>query len=230
MNISESLKSLTKFEKCLWLVSVSVIAVSFFISGSGDVLSLIASVIGVSSLIFLARGFAFGNVLMIVFSILYGIISFTFDYYGEMITYLGMTMPMAVVSLISWLRHPYKKTAEVAVSKLTRGKLVFTIISSLAVTVAFYFILMAFGTANLLPSTVSVFTSFAAATLTAFRCPYFAVLYAANDIVLIVLWVLASIEDISYLPMIICFIMFFINDSYGFICWRRMEKRQAKTN
>ena len=230
MNISESLKSLTKFEKCLWLVSVSVIAVSFFISGSGDVLSLIASVIGVSSLIFLARGFAFGNVLMIVFSILYGIISFTFDYYGEMITYLGMTMPMAVVSLISWLRHPYKKTAEVAVSKLTRGKLVFTIISSLAVTVAFYFILKAFGTANLLPSTVSVFTSFAAATLTAFRCPYFAVLYAANDIVLIALWVLASIEDISYLPMIICFIMFFINDSYGFICWRRMEKRQAKTN
>lgn len=230
MNISESLKSLTKFEKCLWLVSVSVIAVSFFISGSGDVLSLIASVIGVSSLIFLARGFAFGNVLMIVFSILYGIISFTFDYYGEMITYLGMTMPMAVVSLISWLRHPYKKTTEVAVSKLTRGKLVFTIISSLAVTVAFYFILKAFGTANLLPSTFSVFTSFAAATLTAFRCPYFAVLYAANDIVLIALWVLASIEDISYLPMIICFIMFFINDSYGFICWRRMEKRQAKTN
>lgn len=228
MNISESLKSLTKFEKCLWLVSVSVIAVSFFISGSGDVLSLIASVIGVSSLIFLARGFAFGNVLMIVFSILYGIISFTFDYYGEMITYLGMTMPMAVVSLISWLRHPYKKTAEVAVSKLTRGKLIFTIISSLAVTVAFYFILMAFGTANLLPSTVSVFTSFAAATLTAFRCPFFAVLYAANDLVLIILWVLASIEDISYLPMIICFIMFFINDSYGFICWRRMEKRQSE--
>lgn len=228
MNISESLKSLTKFEKCLWLVSVSVIAVSFFISGSGDALSLIASLVGVSSLIFLARGFAFGNVLMIIFSILYGIISFTFDYYGEMITYLGMTMPMAVVSLISWLRHPYKKTAEVAVSKLTTGKLIFTILSSLAVTVAFYFILKAFGTANLLPSTVSVFTSFAAATLTAFRCPYFAVLYAANDLVLIVLWVLASIEDISYLPMTICFIMFFINDSYGFVCWRRMEKRQTE--
>jgi nicotinamide riboside transporter PnuC len=145
-----------------------------------------------------------------------------------MITYLGMTMPMAVVSLISWLRHPYKKTAEVAVSKLTRGKLIFTAVSSVAVTVGFYFILKAFGTANLLPSTVSVLTSFAAATLTAFRCPYFAVLYAANDLVLIILWILASIEDISYLPMTVCFFMFFINDFYGFICWRRMEKRQAE--
>lgn len=228
MNILTALKNLTKFEKGLWLVSVSVITASFFISGSGDTLSLIASLVGVSSLIFLARGFAFGNVLMIIFSILYGIISFTFDYYGEVITYLCMTMPMAVVSLISWLRHPYKKSAEVEVSKLTRGKIFFTLVSSTVVTVAFYFILKALNTANLLPSTVSVFTSFAAAALTAFRCPYFALLYAANDLVLIILWVLASIEDISYLPMIICFLMFFINDSYGFICWRRMEKRQSK--
>lgn len=228
MNIAESLKSLTKFEKCLWLISVSTITGSFFISGSDDILSLIASLIGVTSLIFLARGFAFGNVLMIIFSILYGIISYTFDYYGEMITYVGMTLPMAVISLISWLRHPYKKTAEVEFSKLTRGKIIFSSVSSILVTVIFYFILKAFGTANLLPSTFSVLTSFVAATLTAFRCPYFAVMYAANDIVLIVLWILASIEDISYLPMIICFVMFFINDSYGFICWKRMESRQSK--
>ncbi len=43
---------------------------------------------------------------MIIFSLLYGIISYTFSYYGEMITYLGMTMPMAVFALISWLRNP----------------------------------------------------------------------------------------------------------------------------
>lgn len=228
MNIAESLKSLTKFEKCLWLISVSAITGSFFISGSDDMLSLIASLIGVTSLIFLARGFAFGNVLMIVFSIMYGIISFTFDYYGEMITYVGMTLPMAVISLISWLRHPYKKTAEVEVSKLTRGKIIFSAVSSILVTVIFYFILEAFGTANLLPSTFSVLTSFVAATLTAFRSPYYALAYAINDLVLIVLWTLASAEDISYLPMAICFVMFFINDSYGFICWKKMESRQLK--
>lgn len=38
---------------------------------------------------------------MILFSLLYGIISFTFSYYGEMLTYVGMTMPMAVFALIS---------------------------------------------------------------------------------------------------------------------------------
>lgn len=228
MNILKALKSLTKFEICLWAVSVAVITVSFFFSKGGDVLSFIASLIGVTSLIFLARGFAFGQILMIIFSTVYGIISFRFSYYGEMLTYIGMTLPMAVVSLISWIRHPYKKSAEVEVSRLNKKKIAFIVISSVAVTVAFYYILKAFNTANLLPSTVSVLTSYIAATLTAFRSPYFALGYACNDLVLIVLWVLAAIENFSYLPMVMCFAVFFVNDMYGFICWKKMEKRQEK--
>lgn len=228
MNILKALKSLTKFEISLWAVSVTVISASFTLSKGGDVLSFIASLIGVTSLIFLARGFAFGQVLMIIFCLIYGVISHQFDYYGEMLTYLGMTLPMSVISLVSWLRHPYKKSAEVEVSKLNKKKIVFLIISSVIVTVVFYFILKAFNTANLLPSTVSVLTSYFAAALTAFRNPYFALGYACNDLVLIVLWVLAAIADFSYLPMVMCFAVFFVNDMYGFICWKKMAKRQIK--
>lgn len=228
MNILKALKSLTKFEICLWAVSVAVIVISFVFSKGGDILSFIASLIGVTSLIFLARGFAFGQVLMIIFSTVYGIISFRFSYYGEMLTYMGMTLPMAVVSLVSWIRHPYQKSAEVEVSKLSKNKIVFIILSSVAVTAAFYFILKYFNTANLIPSTVSVLTSYVAAVLTAFRSPYFAVGYACNDLVLIVLWVLAAVEDFSYLPMVMCFAVFFFNDMYGFICWKKMEKRQKR--
>ena len=75
-------------------------------------LTLLASLIGVTSLIFNAKGNPFGQFLMVWFSLLYGVISFSFAYYGEMLTYLGMTMPMAVFSLISWLRNPYKKTKQ----------------------------------------------------------------------------------------------------------------------
>ena len=226
MNIFKAFKSLTKFELCLWLFSVAVISISYCFSGD-NVWSLITSLIGVTSLIFLARGFVIGQVLMIIFSINYALISYGFSYYGELLTYAGMTLPMAVVSLISWIRHPYKKTAEVEVdSKLDFKKAVFLAVSAVVVTVIFYFILKALGTANLLPSTFSVLTSYIAATLTAFRNPYFALGYAINDLVLIVLWILATMADLSYLPMTVCFIVFFINDMYGFICWKKMEKRQ----
>ena len=53
--------------------------------------------------------------------------------------------------------------------------------------------------------------------------------YAANDVVLIVLWTLAAVEDISYLSVIICFVMFLVNALYGFVSWKRMEKRQMAT-
>ena len=95
-----------------------------------------------------------------------------------------------------------------------------------AVTAIFYFILAAFHTANLIPSTVSVTTSFLAVYLTFRRSAFFAVAYAANDIVLIVLWILAALSDISYVSVVICFVVFFVNDMYGFVNWSKMKKRQ----
>lgn len=77
-------------------------------------------------------------------------------------------------------------------------------------------------------STISITTSFLSASLTFLRSPLYALGYAANDIILIVLWVLATIENKDYLPMIICFIIFLINDFYGYISWRIMEKSQEK--
>lgn len=227
MNIINSFKALTKFERILWLSSVSVILVSSLFSGT-DIISISASLIGVTSLILLAKGFVAGQVLMIIFSVIYAMISYGFGYYGELLTYAGMTLPMAVISLVSWILHPYKQTNEVEVSKLNSKKIIFIAISSVIVTLIFYFILKYLNTANLIPSTVSVLTSYIAATLTAFRSPYFALGYAINDLVLILLWTLASFEKTSYIPMAVCFTVFFVNDMYGFICWKKMEIRQSK--
>lgn len=164
---------------------------------------------------------------MILFSAMYGVISFTFAYYGEMMTYLGMSAPMAVFSLVSWLRNPYEgKRSEVKVSALGAAETVCIFVLSAVVTLVFYFILRALGTANLLPSTLSVTTSFLAVCLTFRRSPYYAAAYAANDVVLVILWVTASLSDASYASVAVCFAVFLANDIYGFISWSRMKKRQ----
>ncbi len=116
---------------------------------------------------------------MLLFSLLYGIISYTFSYYGEMITYLGMTMPRAVFSLVSWLRHPYNgKRSEVRIQRIRKKERIFMLTLTLAVTVAFYFLLRYFHTAHLLPSTISVTTSFLAVYLTFRRSPWFSLAYS----------------------------------------------------
>ncbi len=221
------LSCFSKLEIILWCSSISLIIVSFIAFDRANYLTLISSLIGATSLIFNAKGNPFGQLLMVVFSLLYGIISYTFAYYGEMITYLGMTMPMAIFSLISWLRNPYKgNRAEVKVNELGRFERLFMWLATIAVTVVFNFILDYFDTANILPSTLSVTTSFLAVYLTFRRSPYFALAYAANDIILIILWILASVSDIRYISVIVCFVAFLVNDIYGFISWQRMKKRQ----
>ena len=219
----------TRSEKLLWALSVSFILVSFCIFDRESYMTLCASLIGVTSLIFNAKGNPFGQLLAVVFSLLYGGISYTFAYYGEMITYLGMTMPMAVFALIAWLRNPYNgNRAEVRVNAISRREAGWMCLGAAAVTAVFYFVLAYFHTANLLPSTVSVTTSFLAVYLTFRRSPCFALAYAANDLVLIVLWTLASAEDIRYISVVVCFAAFFANDIYGYISWQRMKLRQAR--
>lgn len=228
MKFLNDFKSLSLFERILWVLSLIVVTASFLLSPEKDYLTLAASLIGVTALIFVAKGYVLGQVLTVVFAVFYGIISFYFKYYGEMITYLFMTAPIAIMSVISWIRHPYKRTKEVEVSRLGGKKTVIMWVSAAIVTVLFYFILSALGNANVFFSTLSVTTSYAASYMTLFRSPYYAIGYAANDIVLIILWTLATIETPSYLPMILCFVMFFANDMYGFINWQRIEKRQKR--
>lgn len=217
----------SKFELILLISSYTLIITSFIIFDRSNYLSLISSLFGVTSLSFIAKGNPVGQIIGIIFSILYGIISFSYAYYGEMITYLFMTGPMEVIALVSWLKHPSKNSkSEVKISSIKPKEIFLIAILAIIVTTVFYFILKYFDTTNLLISTFSITTSFVAVYLTFRRSPYYALAYAVNDIVLIVLWILATIENITYVSVIICFLVFLVNDIYGFINWCKIRKKQ----
>lgn len=217
----------SKGERILWCVSVLLIITSFLIFDRENYLVLTASLTGVTSLIFNAKGNPAGQVLIVLFSLLYGVISYTFAYYGEMVTYLGMTAPMSVFALVSWIKNPHNgNKSEVEIANINVRETVFMAVLAAVVTCVFYYILAFFNTANLLPSTISVTTSFIAVYLTYKRSVFFAVAYAANDVILIILWTFAAMCDISYLSVVTCFALFLINDTYTFINWTRIYKRQ----
>ena len=213
-----------------WLfltVSLAAVILCMVLTPTASVITKIAVTVGVVSLIFLAKGDAWGQVLMVMFSILYGITSWQFRYYGEMITYLGMTLPMAVMGLISWLRHPFDgNAAQVEIRRLTGCQQITMVVGAVAATGLFGWVLYWLHTPNLLFSVLSITTSFVAAYLTCYRSSYYALAYAVNDVVLVILWVLASVEDSSFTPMIACFVVFFANDLYGFFNWKQREKAQ----
>ena len=227
MKLRNPFKGFTKFEWALWIGSMLAIIVAHFVAGSQDWASLAVSLVGVTSLIFAARGDPLAPVLFIVFAIIYAIKSYFVSYYGEMIIYLCMQLPVSVVSLITWLKNLNKGKHQVKVGRLTWKKVVIMLALDIAVTVPFYFLLRYFNTANLIPSTVSVATSFAALFLMTLRIPQYALAFVLNDIVMVVLWSLALATDVGYISLVVCFSIFLINDTYTFISWLKRQRNAA---
>lgn len=214
-------KTLSLFEIGLWSVSVVLILLSAAVF-NGEASSVVVSAVGITSLIFVARGEPLGQLLMVLFGIMYGVTSLSFRLYGEMITYMGMTAPISALTFVQWIKNPYAKDkAVVKIAVPGKKKWAAAILLTVAVTWVFYYILAFFNTATLSVSTISVATSFISAYLMFVRSHYYALGYAANDIVLICLWAINK-----NVAMVICFSVFLVNDIYGFISWRRRKEEQ----
>ena len=111
------------FEKLLWTISVAGVTVLFMFVPQKNPLTLIATITGVTSLIFVAKGNVIGQFLIVVFSVLYSIVSLEFHYYGEMITYLFMSTPSAIFTAVLWLKNPAgTQKIEVKMAHLTPKK------------------------------------------------------------------------------------------------------------
>jgi len=227
MNFIQSVKNLTGTEKFLWITSLFSVFLSSVLFPDPDWLSVVTSLVGATALIFVAKGDPMGQLITLIFAVFYGAVSFCFRYYGEMITYLGMTAPSALWALVTWLRNPYSDR-QVKVAQMTTKKWILLAFGTVLATAWMGWLLYLLDTPNLAVSTVSVTTSFAASMLAVLRSPYYALFYAANDIVLIVLWFFATLSDIGYLPMVVCFVIFLVNDAYGFFNWCKMKKMQWK--
>ena len=50
---------------------------------------------------------------------------------------------------------------------------------------------------------------------------------ASLAVVLIVLWIMASMENPAYIPVAVNFAIFLLNDLYGFISWKKRKVLQT---
>jgi nicotinamide mononucleotide transporter PnuC len=138
-----------------------------------------------------------------------------------------MTTPIAIASIVTWIKNPSKQNKnEVEVNEMKCKEYLLMSALAILVTFVFYFILKFFNTNNLWFSTLSITTSFLACYLSMKRSRFYALAYALNDVVLIVLWVLASMTSLEYVSMVTCFLVFLANDIYGFINWTKMMNKQ----
>ena len=221
-------KSWNLFEKLFLLISLIIIIVCYFLGADRNILSLITSILGVITVIFGAKGLVWAPIINLMYNIVYIILSYTQGFYGEVIIYIFFMTPINIAMIISWLKNKSKQDENIVeVNKVSKKEYIILFIVTLFVTVGFYYLLKALNTSALLISTISLIDSFIATYLLYRRCSNYALSYIVNDIILIGLWSFSLKNNGSaYLPMILSFVVFLVNDIYGFISWKKREKEQ----
>lgn len=219
---------LKPYEFALILTDLIVI-ISIFIFFEKNLLSFICSFVGCFAIFFLAKGFFFAPCFNVIYDILYIILSYTQNYFGEAIIYLVMTLPIDFYSVFSWRKNKNGDSEIIKINKLSKKEWGFFWVGTIILTIGFYFILKFLNTSELIISTISFVTSAMAGYFLIRRSNFYSLAYALNDLVLIILWLMSVIKiSPSYLPTVINFCCSFIIDTYGFINLQIEVKKQNK--
>ena len=90
---------------CLSLIGLSL---CFTFTPDRNWFSYVVSIVGVVSVLTVAKGLIIAPFINISYNILYAIISIFQHYYGEAIIYIGLMIPVSIASIISWLKKDRK--------------------------------------------------------------------------------------------------------------------------
>ena len=228
--IKKLFKDWTIFEICLLVLS-PIIVLTVGIVFHSDALTIITSIVGIFCALLLAKGFVLGQFFGIAIVVLYSIVSFKNAFYGEMIIYIVIMLPIYIWSIIGWIKHKNEKTESVEVNSIKWKEWLIVSLCAVAIFFGFYFLLKALNTSELIISTFSVVDNVFAVYLLARRSKYGFVSYIVNDLILIVLWGIPIIQgNLLVLAMLINPIVNLVNDSYGVINWTKLQRKQKEQN
>lgn len=219
MDMKKFLKDWKSFEIALLLISVIAICVSTIICKSG-ILTCVTSLAGVLCALLQAKGKIISQWIGLAEVMLYSILSYQNDYYGEVIIYVLVVFPMYLYGVISWITHKNEETDTVNSNQIAKQEWIMLSFGSIFGFVGLYYVLKYFDTSQLIVSSLSMVTSLLATYLIVRRSKFSFLFYVANDIILVILWGIPILQgDFSLMPILIEPVILLINDSYGWKNW-----------
>ena len=223
------LKNWKWYEVVFLVLSSATILTCFFVGADKNYLSLSTSLVGVLAVLCVAKGLVIAPYISVVQGTMYSILAYTQGYYGELIVYMLFTVPLNIIAIITWFKNRKKENStEVEINKIQSKEYIIFFVAIVITSVLFYFILDALHTNQVAISTLSLMTLVAAQYLLMRRSSFYAVGFILNDFIEITLWSIVVFNNgIAYLPTVICFCVFLINDIYGLIRWQ-IESRKQK--
>ncbi len=173
----------------------------------------------------LAKGKWYGYIFGVFGMLAYCYMSFLEHYWAEAVWHLVVTIPIYLISIFSWFRHQQNKV--VKIRKITKLEVTLFVLGLVIMCAAIWIVLWAVNSPLAWSSAFAITFSFASNYLAMRRSNAAFVVWCLDDVFVIVLWLIPVINgEIALLNVAITTFAFLINDIYGVINWRRMNKQQ----
>ncbi len=219
------LKEFNLYEKCyltlgsLLLVIISIISKSSFLSLTYSLLCLLNAVC-------IAKGKIIGYIFEIIATAIYLYISFTQKFYSEVFTSVCLLMPSSIYGLYNWSKNQ-SQTSTVIIKDMNKKELYFSIISQIILYPLYLLILKYFDTSLVYISALSICITALAVYHMAKASPLGYFFFIIKDLVAIILWIYPILlGEAASIPVFITFILYAINDCYGFFNWKKIKLAQ----
>jgi len=221
------LKSWTKFEKVFLLLGTIVAIILTFVF-KGTEIDLGYTLLYFWTALLLAKGKYACYIIGIISTFFYAYVSYTNNYFGEVIISMCCTLPLMIVGLVNWLKHQ-DDTNTVVIKDITKKEIIIVLLSQTILFLGYYYLLKLFNTTNVLVSTFSIVASLIATYLTARRSEYGFIGFIINDLILILLWGIPVLKgNLAIIPIVLCPILLLINDIYGVHNWKKIKSEQRE--
>ncbi|MCL2846250.1 MAG: nicotinamide riboside transporter PnuC [Firmicutes bacterium] len=212
------------------IVAALVLPVSVGVPTGAGAIEILATTFGAIAAVLFAKARIEAYIAYVVSLVLYAIVAYTESVYGEIIFAVFVMLPITIYGIMNWGRHRRHDDAKGSVALITNTSVrEFGLIvgSQVVMGVGYFFLLRWLGTEFLVVSTITLVVGIVAEYLVARRSRWALYAHIVKELAAITLWAFVIAEGGTNVIVIILIPIFcIINDTYGAIQWRRLQKRQ----
>ncbi len=220
-----------KKPELFWLAfaNISLLVISIIMQDTA--LGIVASLTGVTCVIFCGKGKISNYIFGTVNVLLYSYIAFRTKFYGEVMLNMLYYLPTNILGWFMWKKNMDSDTGEVVKKRMTIGQDIITVIISAVGIFGYSYILKLLGGNLPLVDSMSTVLSVIAQILMIKRFTEQWIVWILVDAVSVIMWVTAFFRGEAGIAMVLMWSVYLLNAIFMFVKWYKdsAENKAANT-
>lgn len=219
----------TKWEK-LWLTTSTLTILALSLYWKDTTIGVVTALTGIWAVVLAAKAKVANFYMSMINVILYAIIAFDQQFFGEVLLNILFYLPMSLIGIMMWQQHIIKQDdiKQLQVKTLEPKKALLLLIGSITAALVFGWSLTLIGSSLPFLNATTAILSVIASFFLIYRYSEQWLLWIVVNVLTIAMWAHAFMQSSENGVVLLMWIAYLINAVYGYFNWRKLHYVQSK--